>query len=291
MYEAFYGFRERPFSLLPDPRFLYLGKNHSLALAMLEYGLLMQSGFVVITGEVGSGKTTLIQHVLKSIDSGVTVGVIANTHRAFGTLLQWVMQAFGLHYRGKDDAELYEAFVEFLVREHTQGRRTVLIIDEAQNVDMDGLEALRMLSNVNSGQHQMLQVILVGQPELQRTLQLASMRQLAQRVGADYHLDSLGPSETAAYIRHRLEVAGGDPDLFEPEAMAVVASHSRGIPRLINILCETALVYGLVDGRRRIGADLVLEVVRDKARTGIVPLRREPAAVGGEEVVALPGKG
>ena len=198
MYKAFYGFKEKPFSLLPDPGFLYLSKNHRMALAMLEYGFLNQAGFTVITGEIGSGKTTLIRHLLGEIarDQIVTVGLVSNTHRSFGELLQWVLLAFKLEYRGKEKVELYQTLADFLSREFDQGRRTVLIIDEAQNLSVQSLEQLRMLSNINADKDQILQLILIGQPGLRETLRLPELEQFAQRIAVDFHLQPLDLQET-----------------------------------------------------------------------------------------------
>jgi general secretion pathway protein A len=263
MYETFYSFREKPFSLLPDPAFLFLARQHSTALAVLEYGLVNQAGFTVVTGEIGCGKTTLIRHVLNTLGQDITVGLLSNTQR--GELLQWVLMAFGLDYRGKEKVALYETFLEFIIDEYAKNRRTVLIIDEAQNLGVDALEELRMLSNVNADKDQVLQLILVGQPELRATLSRPALIQFAQRVAVDYFLVPLESEQIGSYIRHRLEIAGGDPALFKPEACQLVYHHSEGIPRLINLLCDTALVYGYAAGKQKIDVELVREVVQDKA--------------------------
>lgn len=263
MYETFYSFREKPFSLLPDPAFLFLARQHSTALAVLEYGLVNQAGFTVVTGEIGCGKTTLIRHVLNSLGQDITVGLLSNTQR--GELLQWVLMAFGLDYRGKEKVALYETFLEFIIDEYAKNRRTVLIIDEAQNLGVDALEELRMLSNVNADKDQVLQLILVGQPELRATLSRPGLIQFAQRVAVDYFLVPLESEQIGSYIRHRLEIAGGDSALFKPEACQLVYHHSEGIPRLINLLCDTALVYGYAAGKQKIDVELVREVVQDKA--------------------------
>lgn len=263
MYETFYSFREKPFSLLPDPAFLFLARQHSTALAVLEYGLVNQAGFTVVTGEIGCGKTTLIRRVLNTLGQDITVGLLSNTQR--GELLQWVLMAFGLDYRGKEKVALYETFLEFIIDEYAKNRRTVLIIDEAQNLGVDALEELRMLSNVNADKDQVLQLILVGQPELRATLSRPGLIQFAQRVAVDYFLVPLESEQIGSYIRHRLEIAGGDPALFKPEACQLVYHHSEGIPRLINLLCDTALVYGYAAGKQKIDVELVREVVQDKA--------------------------
>ncbi len=269
MYESYYGFSEKPFSLLPDPDFLYLGEQHGQALTTLEYGLLNQAGFTVITGEIGSGKTTLVRHLLNHVDDDVTVGLISNTHRSFGELLEWILLAFGLDYKHKQKAELYETFVGFLIEEYAQGRRTVLIVDEAQNMDADTLEDLRLISNINADKDSMLQVILVGQPGLRRTLRRRELSQFASRVTVDFHLSCLSLDETARYIQHRVEVAGGPAGLFGDPVCKAIHEYSGGIPRLINAICDTALVYGFGERRDQLTVELVEEVVRDKAKGGL----------------------
>lgn len=275
MYEEFFKLNERPFSLRPDPSFLYMGKYHRQALTMLNYGLRSEAGITVITGEVGSGKTTLIHHVLDRLDSDITVGLISNTHDAFGELLEWVLMAFGLEYKDKTKTELYEVFSNFLIEEYSKNRRTVLIIDEAQNFEAETLEELRMLSNINSGKHMVLQLVLVGQPELLETMRKPELRQMAQRVSVDYHIKRLKVKDTMDYIRYRIEHAGGDPDIFLRSACAVIHYYSRGIPRLINTLCDFSLVYAYADEVCQVGAKMVLDVVRDKQKGGIFPMRKE----------------
>ena len=285
MYDSFYGFRERPFSLLPDPSFLYLGNKHRTALTMLQYGLMSNAGFTVVTGEIGSGKTTLIRQILNELGRDMTVGLITNTHQSFGELLQWVLMAFGLEYRGKEKVERYESFINFVIDQYAKGRRTVLIIDEAQNLSLETLEELRMLSNVNSDKNQVLQLILVGQPELRAMLQLPQLKQFAQRVSVSHHLDALNSEETYQYVRHRVSVAGGDPELFDEKACALLWYHSRGVPRVINTLCDMALVYGYAAEQKTIDADLIKEVIRDRKKGGLFAGRDEPEE--GEEAELL----
>lgn len=276
MYEAFYGFREKPFSIIPDPGFLYFSRKHRMAFDLLEYGLMNQAGFNVITGEIGTGKTTLIRHLLSQMGPDATVGLISNTHRSFGELLQWILFAFNLEYRGKEKVEMFQTFLDFLVEQYGQGRRTVLIVDEAQNMSPDTLEELRMLSNVNADKDQVLQVILVGQAELRDTLRLPELVQFAQRIAVDYHLEPLNQEETRTYIRHRISVAGGkDPALFDDAACDAVYEYSQGVPRLINLLCDTALVYGFAEQQPKINAQLVHDVAHDKQKGGLFPTQEK----------------
>jgi general secretion pathway protein A len=284
MYEAFYQFREKPFTLLPDPGFLYLSNRHRMALTMLEYGLMNQAGFTVISGDIGAGKTTLIRHLLNNMDQEHTVGLISNTHRSFGELLQWVLLAFNLEHRDMDKVEMYRRFVDFIIEEYAHNRRTVLIIDEAQNMEAETLEELRMLSNINADKDQTLQVILVGQRELRETLRRPDLVQFAQRISVDYHLEALSETDTAGYIRHRLEVAGGNPDIFTPAACKAVYHFTGGVPRLINLLCDTALVYGYAEQRQRIDARLIADVAHEKQQGGIFPVFEASETLDLEEI-------
>ena len=278
MYENFYGFREKPFSLLPDAGFLYLSNKHRMALTLLEYGLMNQAGFTVISGDIGTGKTTLIRQLLNNIDPLITVGLISNTHRTFGDLMQWIALAFALPHQGKDKVQLYQDFMEFIIQEYAHGRRTVLIVDEAQNLPADTLEELRMLSNVNADKDQVLQIILVGQRELRDTLRRPDLVQFAQRIGVDYHLDPLNEEETSDYIQHRCKIAGGKAELFSAQARQAVFEYTGGVPRLVNLLCDTALVYGYAEQRERLDARLIHDVATDKQQGGLFPGQGNTAA-------------
>lgn len=286
MYESFYGMTERPFALTPDPAFLFLSPKHSLALSMLEYSLTGQAGFSVVTGEIGSGKTTLIREFLKRPDRTINLGVISNTHAAFGDLLQWVLLAFGIESAAVDKAGRYQAFVAYLIEQYGAGRQTVLIVDEAQNLSLESLEELRLLSNVNTGKDQLLQMILVGQPELLDNLRRPELRQFAQRVTVHYHLLPLSYSESRDYIHHRLRTVHTDPNLFDRMAIGAVYYFSTGVPRLINSLCDMALVYGFASGRRVIDLDMVLAVVRDREQGTLLTLPRTVEGVTREALVA-----
>jgi len=273
MYQNFYGFREKPFSLLPDSGFLYLSDKHRMALTLLEYGLMNQAGFTVISGGIGTGKTTLIRKLLNDIDPSIKVGLISNTHQTFGDLLQWIALAFDLPHQGRDKVQLYQDFMDFIIQEYAQGRRTVLIVDEAQNMPAETLEELRMLSNVNADKDQVLQIILVGQRELRETLRRPDLVQFAQRIGVDYHLEPLDADETSDYIRHRCKTAGGKAELFSDQACQLIHQYSSGVPRLINLLCDTALVYGYAEQRDRVDAALVEDVAKQKQQGGLFPIQ------------------
>ncbi|ODB89585.1 hypothetical protein A3194_10520 [Candidatus Thiodiazotropha endoloripes] len=265
MYETFYSFTEKPFTLLPDPSFLFLGKKHSTAYSMLEYGMLSQAGFTVITGEVGSGKTTLVRHLLDQMEDDVTVGLVNTSHRDMGELLQWVLLSFGLEYREKERVVLHDLFTQFLIDQYAQNKRTVLIVDEAQNLDAQVLEELRLLSNINADKHQVLQIILVGQPQLRSMLAHEDFIQFQQRVSIDYHLSALNELETRAYIFHRTRTAGRSKPLFTKGASQLIYRASQGIPRVINTICDAALVYGFADQMEILDSRLITSVLRDKA--------------------------
>lgn len=279
MYESYYGLREKPFGLVPDPAFLYPSRHHQFALMMLEYAVLNRASFSLLTGEVGSGKTILIRQLLTRMGPDIRAGLISNTNRHCGKLLQWVCLAFGLDFRGQDDAELYQTFVDFLIEQYAAGKRAVLIVDEAQNLDPAMLEELRVLSNVNADQHLVLQTILVGQPELREVLRRRDLRQFAQRISTDYHLPTLTMQETRLYVQHRLSVAGGDPELIDTDAVDLAWARTSGIPRLVNQLCDTALVYGFADQRQRVDLATMEQVVQDRTSGGLFPLAIEPASV------------
>ncbi len=245
---------------------------------MLEYGVEHRAGFTVVTGDIGCGKTTLIRHLLNRLDRDVTVGLISNTQQDIGELLKWVLLAFGQPYEGLDRVALFDRLTQFLIQEYGAGRRTVLIIDEAQNLAGATLEELRMLSNINADKHMLLQLVLVGQPELKALLRRPELVQFTQRVSADFHLPPLAADEVADYVRHRLAVAGRDTPLFEDEALVRIAEATEAVPRKINILCDTALVYAFSQQADRVTKAVVDEVLRDKARYGIFRDTTPPAA-------------
>lgn len=278
MYERFYGLREKPFALAPDPAYLYLSRHHRHALTMLEYAISQAAGFAVITGEVGCGKTTVVQRFLEEARDELSVGFLTHVHAGIGPLLPWVVQSLGIEPTAAASNELHRRFATFLEQKYAAGRRALLVIDEAQNLPAGALEELRVLSNLNAGKDLLLQTILVGQPELRTTLGWPGMRQFAQRIVVDYHLGALQREETHAYVAHRLSVAGGDPTLIAPAAVERVHDCTEGVPRLVNILCDTALVYGFADQRPAVDVDLIDRVLSDRA-AGVLPFKTPRQAV------------
>lgn len=268
MYEKFYGFTEKPFALTPDPAFLFLGGRHAVGLSMLQYGLLNRSALIVLSGAIGTGKTTLIRRLLDDTDNSMTMGLISNTHEAFGSLMQWIAVAFGLPAK-TSKASQYDKFARFLIEQYGKGQRCVLVVDEAQNLSEKALEELRLLTNINADKDLLLQIVLVGQPELRERLRRPALTQLVQRIGADFHLSAMSAEETNDYINHRLVTAGSQAGLFEPAAVRFIHHQCGGVPRLINSLCDTALVYGYATGEARISVKLVFELVRERIANGL----------------------
>jgi general secretion pathway protein A len=273
MYEAFYGLNAKPFSLYPDPEFLYWASPHSLAFAMLEYGIANHAGFTVVTGEIGAGKTTLIKHLLKKLPGNITVGLVSNIVGDRGDLLSWLLMAFRQDFEGQSYVGLYRRFEDFLIKQHAQNQRTVLIIDEAQNLGVRTLEELRTMSNVNDGGQELLQIILSGQPELKTLLNRPELVQFAQRISSDFHLGLLAEKEIPAYIDHRLTVAGATRQLFSDSVCKMIALNTKGTPRLINLLCDTCLMYGFATGAQIIRPQILLSVLKDKNKFGAVPTK------------------
>ncbi|UPK02371.1 AAA family ATPase [Bradyrhizobium sp. 170] len=273
MYEAFYQLREKPFSILPDPDLIYWGKMHSMAFTMLEFGVMNNAGFTVITGEIGSGKTTLVRHLLKKVSPAITIGLISNSPQGRQELLQWILMSLGQSFDG-DYPNLFKKLQDFLYGQFANGRRTILIIDEAQNLEPEALEHLRMISNINADKFQILQLILVGQPQLRDLLLAPKLHQFAQRISSDFHLRPLDDREVANYIAFRLQAVGARRPLFTQEACSLIASASGGIPRMINVLCDTALVYGFANDQRVISDHIVRDVIADKQQYSIFPVKK-----------------
>ncbi|MDY0882772.1 ExeA family protein [Dongia soli] len=264
MYEEHFGLTEKPFTLLPDPSFLYLSRKHAMALSMLEYSLAGQAGFTAITGDIGSGKTTLVRSFMHRAGDSVHIGLISNTHRSFDDILSWVLAAFDIQAVNGSRPDQYQALVEFLINEYALGRRSLLIFDEAQNLSVDALEELRLLSNVNTDKDFLLQMVLVGQPELLDKLKRPDLQQFAQRISVSFHLTPLAYSETRDYIAHRLRVAGRTHPLFDDLSIGLIQHFSGGIPRIINTLCDMSLLYAFADGLNQVGTDVVFKVLGDR---------------------------
>jgi general secretion pathway protein A len=269
MYTAFYGLREKPFSLTPDPHFLYLAVPHREALAHVLYGVEQGEGFIAVTGEVGTGKTTLCRTVLQRLGSDTEVAYIFNPSLSGDELLRAINIEFGLLTEGRTRAELSDQINQFLLEMKREERRVLLIIDEAQNLRESTLEEIRLLSNLETSTAKLIQILLFGQPELDEMLDSTGLRQLRQRISVRWALSPLTAEEVSEYIRHRLHIAaGGECDLFNERALREIRRRSRGIPRLVNLLADRALLAGYATGAKTIGANLVNQAAREilKAR-------------------------
>jgi putative secretion ATPase (PEP-CTERM system associated) len=272
MYERFYELRERPFALSPDPDYLYPSRVHREALDYLRYGLESHAGFVVITGEIGSGKTTLLQTLLRGLDNQTTVGRIVNTLLEPRELLETIMIDFGLDPAGKSKPLLLRDLAQYLVDQRLAGRMVLLVIDEAQNLSLPALEELRMLSNLETEKSKLLQIVLVGQPDLREKLGAPELEQLRQRITVSYHLTPLDSDETERYINHRLRRAAlGEPLQFPRNATDAIHARSRGVPRIVNVICDAALVFGYAEERRSVDTSLVQDVLAELEVTGVLP--------------------
>ncbi len=286
MYEAFFGFREKPFTILPDPAYLYLSRQHRLALVHLEYGLLHRAGFIVISGEIGTGKTTLIKALLQRLDKQTEVASIFNTTVGPEEFLNLVLQEFDQVPAGTGRTEKLDRLNTFLIDHYAKDHRVVLIVDEAQNLSIETLEEIRLLSNLQTAKDYLLQIVLVGQPELRHKLSHPRMVQLAQRIAVHYHLAPLTEKETELYIQHRLEVASGEGDtrnIFTENAMEVIFQHTQGTPRLINLLCDACLVYAYADEVSVITEAMVEEAVKSQEESGFSALATATVSAPGIE--------
>lgn len=284
-YEAFYGFREPPFNLTPDPKFLFMTPNQREALAYLTYGVQERKGFLVLTGEVGVGKTLIIRTLLNQFGDSVETAIVMNAMLTFKQLLGMALIDFGLPLPGQGKVEMLLAFQQFLLRLRDQNRNAVLVIDEAQNLSPTSLEEFRLLSNLETSTQKLIQIVLVGQPELKELLNTHRLRQLRQRIPGIWDLKALEPKGVGEYIDHRIRVASGERNggVFDESAVEEVVKYSAGIPRVINVICDRALLIGYVYDRKKIGADIVaiaIDEIERGFRTGPV----EPlAAVSGAE--------
>ncbi len=269
IYTNHFGLSARPFSLVPDPEFLFWSPAHRRAYTMLEYGILTCAPITLITGEVGSGKTTLLHHLLKNLDTGIKVGLVSNAQGARGELLRWVLMS--LDQPCSPDAtyvDLFESFQKYLIAEYAQGNRVVIIFDEAQNLTRESLEELRMFTNINANKDELLQLVLVGQPELRDIVRRPDLRQFAQRVAANFHLDTMDSATVCAYIGHRLLAAGASRNLFNRSACELIHENTGGVPRLVNQLCDLSMVYAFTNNQKIITLRTVQLVLDDGAFFG-----------------------
>lgn len=265
MYESYYGLRVKPFQLKPDPNFFFGSKGHKRAMAYLEYGLSQGEGFIVITGDVGAGKTTLMRNLFRKLESEkILAAQIVNTDLDSDDTLKMVAAAFGLPYENFGKASLLIGLEQFFRQCDQQGKRALLVVDEAQNLSPRTVEELRMLSNFQTDEKPLLQTFLLGQPEFRKTLLSGDMQQLRQRVTATYHLGPMDLPETRSYIEHRLNTVGwsGDPS-FDEDAFAAIYDYTGGIPRKINTLCDRLLLMGCLEKLHSFGSAEVNEVIRD----------------------------
>ena len=270
MYEEFYGLNRLPFLTAPDPNFLYWSHDHELAFSVLRYGLMTRAAITMVTGGIGTGKTTLLRQLLSEIPQDAQVGLISNMQAGRGELLHWVMMAFDLPFTGTEPhVILFRQFQDFVVEAYAQGRRVVLIVDEAQNLSTDLLEELRLLSNINADGHELLQLVLVGQPDLRDLVSRPELVQFAQRINVDFELTPLSAEETDAYIRTRLEHAGASWTIFTEAVSAMICKAARGVPRLINVLCDMCLVHGFAKELLVIDEGLLREILENMEQRGI----------------------
>ncbi|MDX1754926.1 MAG: AAA family ATPase [Marinobacter sp.] len=264
MYYEFFGFREPPFSIAPDPRYLYLSNRHKEALAHLMYGVGGQGGFIVITGEVGTGKTTVSRCFIDQAPDNVDMAIVLNPRLSARELLSSICDELGIdHPAGSSIKRLVDLINEDLLEAYAAGRHKVLLIDEAQNLSADVLEQLRLLTNLETAEKKLLQIVLVGQPELNDILEQPELRQLNQRVTARYHLDALGREDLPSYLRFRLSVAGVRGDVFSSGALKSLYKLSAGIPRLINLICDRALLGAYAEGEHRVSAEHIRVAARE----------------------------
>ncbi len=262
MYEEYFNFKVKPFELVPNPDFLYLSRAHKKALTYLDYGIQEGIGFILLTGEVGSGKTTIIRNLLKKLKGNYTVAKVFNTKVSSEQLFAMINDDFGLDTKGKDKITLIRELNDFLIDRYANNHQPILIIDEAQNLSEELLEEIRMLSNLETDTQKLLQIILVGQPELRSILAKPELRQLRQRISISCHIQPLTKDETEEYILHRLEVAGNRNAVeFENGVFEYIFSYSRGIPRLINIICDFLLLSAFVEETRVITQEMTGEVI------------------------------
>lgn len=263
MYLEYYGFREKPFSITPNPRFIFLSKNHQEAFAHLLYGVNNRCGFIQLTGEVGTGKTTVLRTFLNRLDEeNYRTALIFNPCLSSEEMLRTINREFSIAHEGLTKAQLLETLDSFLLEQKGAGRIVVLVIDEAQNLAAEVLEQIRLISNLETETEKLIQIVLAGQPELERLLDRKELRQLKQRILVRYHLQPMDYDDSKGYIEHRLELASGGV-LFAARAVKKIYRQSGGIPRLINIVCDRALLVGFAEGSREISGNMATVAIRE----------------------------
>jgi type II secretory pathway predicted ATPase ExeA len=276
MYNDYYGFRHKPFQLTPDPGRIFLSPSHKKALTYLEYGFMESASIIVLTGEIGTGKTTLVRHIQQEYADKFQTTLITNTNVTPDELLELMLLGFGIEERPTSKPQRLERLRSYFSELDTAGRKALLIIDDAQNLSTAALEEIRMLFSLEDKPHTGLQVFLVGQAELRARLQAPELMSLAQRVGVNFHLAPLETREVAEYILYRIQEAGGSKKLFDARALARIAMASGGIPRAINQLCDAALVYGYGYGQKTIGQLIINHVIADRSGFGLVADKKSP---------------
>lgn len=273
MYLEFFGLQEKPFSIAPDPRYLYMTDQHKEALAHLTYGVGDEGGFILLTGDIGTGKTTICRDLLNQLPKDVDVAYVTYPRVSASEMLEAVCDDLGIDYAdGSSVKVLVDRLNHFLLESYARGRHTILIIDEAQNLDDEVLEQLRLLTNLETNEKKLIQLILLGQPELNQKLAQHSLRQLAQRVTARFHLKPLSYTEMAAYIEHRLYIAGFRGELFSRSAMKHIYAKSQGIPRLVNIICDRAMLGAYTHDQFQIEYPLAAKACSEVMQAGDMPL-------------------
>ncbi len=281
MYTGYYRLTGRPFQLSPDHRFYFDSRSHKKALAYLTYGLNQGEGFIVVTGDIGAGKTTLVAYLLSQLDADKYIAAnVVTTQLEADDVLRMVASAFGISQEGSDKATLLNRIETFLVECHRQEKRALLLVDEAQNMPVRALEELRMLSNFQLAEKPLLQSFLIGQPQFRQTIADPALEQLRQRVIATYHLEPMGESETRAYVEHRLKTVGWNDDpRFTDDSYRAIYKNTEGVPRRINTLCSRILLFGYLEERHEINDAVVEEVVKDLLSEGVQARFREPSAL------------
>jgi general secretion pathway protein A len=292
MYNEFYGFSKDPFLIVPDPNYLYMSPKHEEALARLLYGIKERRAIMLLTGEVGAGKTTLIRYLADHLPKSFQSATIANSNLFAVALLRMILSEFGLRARPETDkSDLIKGLQTYLESLASQNRRGLLIIDEAQNLPLDSLEEIRMLSNLQVKNRSMVQIILVGQPELRARMKDPRCLQIAQRIAMNYHITSLSLEETSAYILYRLQKSGGSREIFTADALDLVFRLSRGVPRSINLVCDSSLIYGFSEDIAVINSELVAKAAKQLDLMGLISVQSAAPAPATVPAAGAAGNG